>query len=620
MVSVAKKLISLAVAATLSTAAYAAEPEKHTVQALPYGDVLFHFFQGNYFTALTESMADRYFARLGPHLDEAELLRGGMLLEYGAHVEAGRIFEDLIESGAPPAVRDRAWFHLAKIRYQRGYIEQAEDALARVAAPLPGDLENERLLLHSYLLMKRSQYPEAIDMLKRVSPKSEWSVYGHYNLGVAMIKAGGNSVDAGVQLLETLGATPSFGEERAALKDKANVALAYTFLQDGNPTRAKTYLERVRLTGLQSNKALLGMGWAYAALNQHEQALVPWTELSTRAVADAAVQESLLAVPYAYGKAGAYGQALERYETALTAYTHEIESLDEAIASIRAGKYIAHILETNPVDESGWYWRMDTAPETPETRYLTQLLASHEFQEALKNYRDLRFLQENLEKWSRHLEVNDDMVANRRQAFAERLPKVLSEQRTLDIERLDASRAQYATEIERIEREQDAAALANDKERALLQRLQRVDRTLAQTPATEMQEARDKSRLLNGLLAWDLSANYQARLWDAKKHLQGVDKLITEAGTRRAALAQAQVDAPASFDDFAKRIGVLRGRVSVLRTDVAKASDVQGKYLADLAAGELGKQRERIVAYVTQARFAVAQIYDEAVRSEGTAP
>ena len=106
--------------------------ERHAVKDPHFGEVLFYFFQEDYFSALTRLMTAQRFARVPHHAEEAELLRGGMLLSYGLHQEAGRIFQALIDAGAPPSVRDRAWFYLAKIRYQRGYVAEAEDAIARV--------------------------------------------------------------------------------------------------------------------------------------------------------------------------------------------------------------------------------------------------------------------------------------------------------------------------------------------------------------------------------------------------------------------------------------------------------------------------------------------------------
>ena len=129
----------LAAAALLLSigAAGAAEVPRHVVQDPHYGDALFYFFQERYFTSVTDLMVSQHFGRMPHHVDEAELLRGGLLLSYGLHREAGAIFAQLIERGAEPPVRDRAWFYLAKIRYQRGLPKLAEQAIGHIGKNLP---------------------------------------------------------------------------------------------------------------------------------------------------------------------------------------------------------------------------------------------------------------------------------------------------------------------------------------------------------------------------------------------------------------------------------------------------------------------------------------------------
>jgi len=588
--------------------------EGHAVKDPHFGEVLFFFFQEDYFSALTQLMTAQHFARVPHHAEEAELLRGGMLLSYGLHREAGRIFQALIDAGAPPSVRDRAWFYLAKIRYQRGYVVEAEDAIAHVRDPLPGSLEDERLVLHATLLLHRQKYPEAIAMLRRTSNRSGWAAYGKYNLGVALIQAGER--DAGVELLDEIGREPAHGEELTALRDKANVALGYVFLQSDAPARAEPYLQRVRLTGLLSTKALLGLGWAHAALNEYERGLVPWVELADRSMADTAVQESLLAVPFALGKLGAYRQSLARYERALDSYTREIARLDEAIAAIRRGALVDKLLRDNPGQESGWFWRVRQLPDAPESRYLMELLASHDFQEGLKNYRDLGFLSRNLNTWAQSIGTFRDILATRRQGFAERLPRVIAGERSLQFEWLRAVQARESQELARIEGEGDADALAEERERGLAGRLESVRAGLERLADPAQREmAREKHRLLRGLLTWDLSAQYSKRLRNAKKGLKETDRLIAEADGRREALLRAQSQVPVHFDGFEKRIEELRARIKRAQAGVGAAARAQEKYLVELAATELARRREQIAAHITQARFAVAQIYDRAVRT-----
>jgi len=83
-------------------------------------------------------------------------------------------------------------------------------------------------------------------------------------------------------------------------------------------------------------------------------------------MADTAVQESLLAVPFALGKLGAYRQSLARYERALDAYTREIARLDEGDRGDSSRGAGREPLRDNPGEESGWFWRVRQLPDTPE--------------------------------------------------------------------------------------------------------------------------------------------------------------------------------------------------------------------------------------------------------------
>ena len=606
---------ALCACAMLGAGAYGARRnESQQVKDPHYGEVLFYFYQQQYFSDITNLLTAQQFQRINHHRDEAELLLGGMYLSYGLHIQAGEIFQRLIDAGAPPEIRDRAWFYLAKIRYQRGYLVEAEEAVSRIHDALPGELEEERQLLQAQLLMERNDYRQAAEVLSHMRGQSAWAQYGRYNLGVALIKAGDSA--AGTALLEEIGRKPAADEELKSLKDKANVALGYAFLRDAAPARAQASLEQVRLDGMLSNKALLGVGWAYSAQNQNQQSLVPWTELQKRNVIDSAVQESLLALPYALGRLGAYQQSLQQYETAIAVYTNEMARIDSSMTAIRSGKMVDAILQHDATNEMGWFWRMREVPDAPESRYLIHLMAGHDFQEALKNYRDLRFLSQNLDYWTNNIGIYGDMLATRRLAYEKRLPLVLQDERSRNFSGLPAQRDRYAAELARIENTNDVMGLANDKEQQLLARLSKVESTLKHLSGHEdISAAQDKYRLLQGLLFWDVSSDYVPRLWQARKDLKALDQNLAETQARREALLRAQVDAPRMFENFATRISQLRGRITQLQSRVQAMSSAHGHYLEELAVAELSTQKERLAAYLTQARFAVAQMYDEAANA-----
>ena len=606
-----RRLVVAAACALAFGAAAAVEEPKHEVRDPHYGDTLFHFYQEHYFTSITTLMVSEHFERVSQHADEAEVLRGGMLLSYGLHRQAGEIFAQLIEKGATPPVRDRAWFYLAKIRYQRGYLDDAEAALRHIEDHLPPSLQEERGLLQANLLMARADYAGAAGALAAMPAKTPGARYVRYNLGIALLRSG--DAARGAAVLDELGRASAENEEFRSLRDRANVALGFAALTEDEPKAARTYLERVRLKSLQANKALLGFGWAAASLKDPKLALVPWMELAQRDIGDAAALEAQIAVPYAYAELGAYGQSLERYNDAIAAFDRENTGLTESIAAIRTGKLVDALIERNPGDEMGWFWQMRDLPELPHARHLAQVMAQHEFQEAFKNFRDLRFLSKNLAEWHEKLGVFDNMLSTRKKAYAERLPQVRARAGEIGLEALRKRHEGVAAEVAHGQTQADGVAFADTRELELMARLARVHAVLEQAGAnTEVASLRGRARLAAGALTWQFAQQYPDRLWATQKELAAIEAGIADAQRRDAALAQAQRDEPARFEAFGKRIAALDPLLQAMIPKVAALSREQQGVVQDIAVAELTRQKERLAVYSMQARFAVAQLYDRA--------
>ncbi len=617
-------MLALGLLACLSVApvARASEPADpddagpHVIQAPHYGEVVFHFFQADYFTAITTLMASQQLQRIAPHDDEAEVLRGGMLLSYGLHREAGDIFARLIERGhTTPEVRDRAWYHLAKVRYQKGQLTLAEEALAKIQAKLPEPLEEERGLLHAQLLMARGDHAGAALELKAMADASPGARFARYNLGVAQIRAGDRI--SGTGTLDELGLAPASTDEQRALRDRTNVALGFAALAAHQPAAARRYLERVPMEGPESHKALLGYGWAALDLRAPQFALVPWLMLSAREGNDAAVLESRIAVPYAYAQLGANRKALQQYAAAIRSFEHERVSLDASIESIKSGQLVGALLTLNPRGDLGEGWHMDQLPDVPHAAHLTGLLAQHEFQEAFKNLRDLRTLSQNLQTWRDKVDMFKDMLATRRQAFADRLPQVSAhahEQRVNALtQRVDA----LAADVAQGEATMDGLAFADGKQRALLARVARVQaisQGLAQAPdaSPDIALARDRARLVAGVLNWQLSQDLPARLWEAQKALQSMKDGLAQSRLQVDAIAQAMQDEPQRFDRFEQRIQALTPLLDVMIPRLVALGAEQQGVVQDIAVAELTRQKDSLAAYTVQARYAVAQLYDHA--------
>lgn len=586
------------------------------VKDLHWGDVLFYFYQDDFLQALTRLGAAQDFNRLTHHTVEAELLKGGLYLSLGQHEEAGRIFRMLLNDNVPLDVRNRAWFYLAKVWYQRNYLQEAADALASIRGALPGDLEPERHLLEAQVLMYLGRYDDAVRALERWQPGGKrldaWSAYARFNIGVAFVRTG--RIDDAARLLDAVGQISPQTEEFAALRDKANLALGFAWLKDGKPNEAKAVLQRVRLRGPQSNKALLGVGWADAAERRFTKALVPWLELRDRNLLDAAVQEAHLAIPYAYAQLDATRQAVEQYTRAVEAFEQESRRIDQSIAAIREGRLLDAIIENDPADKVGWYWQLQNLPDAPETRYLYHLLASHEFQEGLKNYRDLKLMQRNLASWELSLTAFEDMVDTRRQAFEQRTPMLQQVLDRVDLDGLEAQQRELELRVDEIERENDVAALATAREREQWEKILRIEEVLQRADPSDplVEEMREKARLVKGRLLWDFNSSYKARLWKVRKELRELNVAAAEARRRWVLVERAREEFPARTEQFAERVAGLKPRIAQLSGRLERAAEAQNRYLAHIAIRELESQKKRLAEYSLQARFALASIYDRA--------
>jgi hypothetical protein len=586
------------------------------VQDLHWGDVLFYFYQGDYMQALTRLGASQDFNRVTHHTVEAELLKGGLYLSLGEHEEAGRIFRSLLNDNVPLDVRNRAWFYLAKVWYQREYLQQAADALASIRGALPGDLEPERHLLEAQVMMYLDHYDEAIRALERWQPVGDgsdaWSAYARFNIGVALVRK--ERLDDAARLLDAVGQIEAPTEELAALRDKANLALGYAWLKAGRANEAKAVLQRVRLEGPQSNKALLGAGWADSAEKRYTKALAPWLELRGRNMLDAAVQESYLAVPYAYAQLDATKQAADQYMFAVTSFDQESQRIDQSIASIRSGQLLDAIVANDKGDKVGWYWQLASLPDAPETRYLYHLLATHEFQEGLKNYRDLLLMQRNLATWSLSVEAFESMVDTRRKAYELRTPVLQQTLDTIDLDGMENHKNELESRLKGVERDEDIAGLATAAEHEQWVKIERIEKALASADQSDplVQEMREKTRLLRGRLLWDFNAGYKARLWRTRKELRELDVAYKEARRRWVLVERAREDYPARTEEFAGRVANLQPRIAALSAKLDAAAKSQNQFLADVAIKELESQKERLAAYSLQARYALASIYDRA--------
>src|SRR6185436_15600872 len=375
--------------------------------------------------------------------------------------------------------------------------------------------------------------------------------------------------------LDKAGRLPAGDEAGLAIRDKSNLVLGTMLFEAANFDRAKESLDRVSLEGPFSNQALLRAGWAEATAEQYDRALVPWNILAEREPTDVAVQEAMLAVPHAYSSLKLYGRAAIMYGRALELFSKQIEKVDASIGSITEGRFLKALMREETRQDKDWVIRLRSLPDAPETYYLMELMASHDFQTALQNYLDLEDLKAKLTAWKTSIDAFDDIIRLRGKNYEPLLPGVDAQFRELD-SRIRLRQEQRKHIGERLQAMLTAPRpenLATAEERIAGERLALIEKHLGNSNSPEALALRQRAAHLRGTLTWRLETEYHERLTAAYEHLNELNVHVDALTRQYDAFVRTRQAATHSYAGYDARIERLRSRVgdSLQRVDIVIA-------------------------------------------------
>ncbi len=584
------------------------------VRDLHYGSILFQLYQDKYFSGLTELLIAEQTKPISAHGRDPELLKGSLLASYRMNLEAARVLENVAHRTKDLTISNQAWFHLARIQFRRGHFDEAQSLLFNIQGTLPPELDAERVNIHTNLLMRNGRYRDAVSLLKSTQLQEPWSKYRDYNLGIAELLGGDRF--SGLRILEDLGQARGESEETKALRDKTNLALGFYHLRNQSPDAAAEAFKRIRTDGPFSTKGLLGLGWAQYQQKDYARAAQVWQALTKDAAADLAVLEANLAVPHAMEQLKAYRSAIDGYNRAIVMYAEETEALTSIRNELIRGTLDVVIEPMQPDVETVWEPTKETLRTYPHLDYFRDLLATNDLQSAIRNYHDLFVLRSHIDHWERQIPAFNHMLNARRSAYQSKVGDVDENELAKKVDGFAAKRSALARRLERAETTQDAQAVADEKQRALLDRLSRVERRLrivgTQQDVAELQR---KFELYRGMAVWDAEIAYPENAWRARKTLQALDKELATSEARLIALRDAKVSAPTGFSGFQARTDSLNEHLKRVKSRFNSLMQRQKAFVTDMLLAEIERRQRALHSYELQAKFALASLHDELAQS-----
>ena len=594
------------------------EDKRIVVKSLPFGEILYDYYMDNYFDATVKLLVAKEQGTISSHREAGELMIGGLYLSYGLHLEAEKTFKRLIKEGAGPEIHDKAWFNLATVRYKKGLYEDAIRAIEEIGDTLPPDMKNEKDMMMANLLMARGQYDEATALLRKMLDRPGISEVARFNLGVALFRS--ERQIEGAEQLDRVGRVEAVDDVTKAIRDKANVALGYSLLAEQEALKARAYFQRVRVEGPYSNKALLGLGWSNAMLEEYKKAMSPWVELTKRDRNDTAVYEALLASAYGLEQLQAYPQSMQSYNEAISVFQDEMKNIEKAIEAVRKGELLDRLLQMFSRLDDPKQWLVSELPDIEEARYLTSILVSHEFHDAIKTLRELTHLDEILDKWSRDIPTFKHMLKLRKDNYKRLLPQLSKDKALAQITVLKDERNLYKEELDRIVRVADIKELATDKEREQLKRLEQMRNRLRlvsdKMDPEKHKVYQERYQFYRGLLEWDIGTTINSRKWKITKSMRELDRELEKTAFQQKLLQRAKEIAPRAFEGYNKQISHYTRTVKKLQGKLKKVYKYQKQDIQALIVAELIHLKQNLTDYLDQALYATARLQDIASRNQ----
>lgn len=587
------------------------------IQDLAYGEILFDYYRNDEISALTHILIAQKHNELGHHGNSAELLSGVIYLNLGMLAKAQGIFNRLLtEKDLKNELLAKLEFYLAKLHYKQGDYQEAKRRLSQVYASLELALRDESLIMLSNIALSDNQLEQARQWLEPISNDSELLAYSRFNLGILWLKAG--ELEQALPFLGKVFLTIEPTDTQRSLQDKAKIALGYYYLKQQNYELAKSQFLSVRLESSYTNKALLGIGWVYAAQEQYQKALTHWLTLAQKDLRDIAVQEGLLAIPYAYQKLEAMQPALQRYLAASQAYQQQIELVDDIEEQVRYGNLVENLVKKLIKAKS-----LGSGDESIQDSklfgdvydyYIYELLAQNRFNEGFRSYQKLGRLALMLEHWESQLPMFEEMLETNQLRFDQKIPQIDA---YLDKGTLDKLRAKYElinADLKSLKNDQRLYLIADENQTEIHQRITRLENNIKKIPREMLTNNQAiKAKRARGVLQWQLGLDKTKKIWELEKVRMQIEKLVADIADQTIALASARENALTRFVGYQEKIDEGGDNLRRLRDKIKGQVDIQSDFIKEEILAVLKKRKATLNHFLLQSDLSVARLHEKAV-------
>ncbi|MDN3652678.1 hypothetical protein QWY77_07865 [Thalassotalea ponticola] len=439
--------LSASVNATQQPVQANSETSQQAKQRIAQGQVMFHYYSQDYFTALTQLALNSQRGLLDDH-GQDQLVRAGLEFDYDMNTGSAQAF-NAFEQNDPEALsdehRDYVYYRFAQGFYKKGQFDDARRALNKVGDNLATDYLDGYYFLNAQLSLKEGRMLDAEAMKNNISADSIFHRYLAFNTAMAYLAQSQGLSNAANQariidsLQSVVDLTPvevsdndaevlvdvNITDELEAIVDRAYVALGFVHLELNDNPAALAAFEQVSQRGMDSESAMLGYGWAKANNDDYDGAVLMWQQLATSSSQSVFAHEARLALGFAFEQMSDKEQAFAAYQLASRRFILQKNAVDSELASLTDNPkgYVLSLLAM-PSEQSALGQRGEQiSVSLPAVYDDVSAIAGNEFQQSVQDLNSLRAAMSALTDWKTQL----SSVAQSQYQFSDANAKVLSQ-------------------------------------------------------------------------------------------------------------------------------------------------------------------------------------------------
>ncbi len=612
-------------------------------QDLSYGGVLYEYYQGNSFDALSLLKVAQEKGGIKGHGDHPRLVEGGLLLSYGMTREAKSIFEELLKEKLTLKDQNLAWFYLGKVFFLEQHYNDAftsfEHITDEVLKAIDAEVYYELVYIKSQIM---SFHSKSLDERLRVKYSNNYTLgtlpvkhiyeyYIRYNEAVSKLNGTDNQVTINefTALINDLSEDLTNGQWRNQKTRKANdrvdlalelkalynqslLSLGQIYLEKNNNEAAFNTLKRIDKESVFSDQALFAYAIAASNLQRYDLALSALNTLNKQTLFNPWQQQTPYALAYLYEQLKepvlaleAYRAAVGQYENLQAALNKEKQELNEEV--LLKALNIQNSIGSEALEKDA-YGRIKLKKNNFS---FSKLLTTETFQRQISELHELYLLKNSMQRWSTQLASFEDILATRLLSRQQKIQSTQTELATLEVDQWLLKEQVFDQEINQALNDENPYFFMTEEQISYHKRLQKAQERLSTLPdehAKKMQYSQRFKRA-KAYFDWWVSDDYAVNRWRTLKELRAL-KAQMALFRKQHELLDAQQEMDDTHLKFVARVNSGRERLTILSTSLDRSLQQSSAKLIELVDVAMQQQLDEIARYLLASREALARVSD----------